>query len=481
MFAQHFSFERLPFREGESVTSPLRTAAHDALSARLTERALTGAGVTLLLGERGAGKSLLLEQFSRSAQDGGSPIVLFAGVRLRHSSQLLQSACQAAEDAAHRLGAPAASAAQGAVREMLASRWRSAVGRLRGLGRPVALLVDDADTYGSALLADFIEALIEADGKTLGVALVMAARPQFEVHIATLAVQTSESSLAGSRPLGDALADVETHVIAPLELEDVGRFIERAVSQAGGQGNGPFSDAAIRAVAQHSMGLPGRVNQLCAAAMLIAYDSGETEITVDAVREAVEDLDDLADDDYDERNQRFEVPSSSSAGGRGPGARSHDAASGTELGETTDGAGSSSPATPLRRAIEKSVAPGGGAHAGAGGHNDATEPPPEIEESPTVMLDHAFDEDGRLLDSTSGVGKAVARTRREVATTPRPLHDRPRMPEIESAPTLMLDQRFDEQGNLLTADDTSRVAGRAGSRLEPMPCVPRIGSPVRGP
>lgn len=78
--------------------------------------------------------------------------------------------------------------------------------------------------------------------------------------------------------------------VDPLQSNELNRYLQTRWIKAGAESPLPFSEEAIQLVGRCSEGIPRIINAICDAALVNAFGSGRTEITVDNIAEVISDL-----------------------------------------------------------------------------------------------------------------------------------------------------------------------------------------------
>jgi general secretion pathway protein A len=148
-----------------------------------------------------------------------------------------------------------------------------------GAGRTVALLVDEAQN----LADDTLESLrllsnLETDRAKL-LQIVLIGQPELEVKLTRPHLRQLRQRVA-----------VQCRLIPLAGAQEVGRFIEYRLAQAGHTGRPLFTPDAVTVVAAASRGVPRLINILGENALLLAFAAGDRRVTGDLAREAAIDL-----------------------------------------------------------------------------------------------------------------------------------------------------------------------------------------------
>jgi len=79
--------------------------------------------------------------------------------------------------------------------------------------------------------------------------------------------------------------------LAPLSVEESGRYIQHRLRVAGYCGAPLFAPQALKAVAQFSAGIPRNINNCCFNALSLGFALGQKVVDVSMVKEVIDDLD----------------------------------------------------------------------------------------------------------------------------------------------------------------------------------------------
>jgi type II secretory pathway predicted ATPase ExeA len=154
------------------------------------------------------------------------------------------------------------------------------VARVDAEGRFAVVVVDEAQLLAGRAAFDELRLLtnLAADDRAL-VGLVLIGQPELRERLRE----------RGGEPFAQRIG-VAYHVGA-LDSEETGRYVAHRLAVAGREA-ALFDDAAIDAVHRHAGGLPRRVNQLAASALLEGFVREARHITADVVEAAASDMDD---------------------------------------------------------------------------------------------------------------------------------------------------------------------------------------------
>ena len=257
-YRAHWGLREAPFASGLNPRHYHQSLAHEEALARLQFLVEQHQQVGLLLGGPGTGKSLLLEVLARDLRRQGSQVanVSLLGIDVHELLWLL----------AAELGLNPSPQAD------VFSLWRGTLDRLaenRSQQLHTIVLLDDADEASPEVL-DQVVRLAQADrGSQNPAVVVLSAASQ---SVGRLGLRLLE--------LADLRIDLE-----PWEEADTAAYLLAALEQAGCR-SPVFSDDAVGRLQMVSGGIPRRVNQLAALALVAGAGRRLPRIdaeTIDAV------------------------------------------------------------------------------------------------------------------------------------------------------------------------------------------------------
>lgn len=261
-----FGLSGNPFARSDSEYAPCMAEEHSALSAELTAGLKAPHGITLLIGEQGAGKTTFVRNFLAQLPETYVTAYLpTAGPGLRH---LLTEIVE-------QLGGTVVAGGQ---EQALIDTVRSLAKARAEHERATLIVIDDAHE----LPAKTIERL----GKLFG---TDAAEPsRLHVTLVGRPELLDRMNAANDRSILKHLVQVcRMDAIGP---EDALRYIADRVQRVGGIVERLFSEDALRLIVQRAKGNPSRIDDLCAAALTRAEERGVAVVdaaTVEAIGSGV--------------------------------------------------------------------------------------------------------------------------------------------------------------------------------------------------
>ncbi len=245
------------------------------LISSMTSAIAAGQALLVLVGDRGCGKSELLDRVVNDLYDSARSI--FLRCRDGGSAQLPASI----------LGALGVLSSQPTRTKMLDTLTEAAL-QQRSAGKRLLLVLDDA----SQLTNESIEAVLEIgkleNGNCRLIQVVLSGEPAFCDRV---------SSLAGPT-FGPAA--IWTYRIPAFSASEIGEYIEYRLQTAGEIRSDVFAATACARIAEISGGIPATINSLCEKALDIAWRESKRIVDSNLIAQvAVQSQSDL----WDARNQ----------------------------------------------------------------------------------------------------------------------------------------------------------------------------------
>ncbi len=263
MYLEHFGLARKPFSKTPDPEFLFPSRQHAEALARLSH-ALEEREVAVLTGDVGTGKTTL----SRALVDAFADRCRFSFVihPALPPAQLLAAVAEGFGLAPGKRKADAFSA--------LAEH----VARLDAEGTFAVVVVDEAQLLAGRAAFDELRLLtnLAADDRAL-VGIVLIGQPELRDRV------REKGGEAFAQRVGVA------YHLGPLDREETGAYIAHRLGVAG-RADPLFDDAAVTAVHRHTGGVPRRVNQLAANALLEAFARADATVSADVVDAAAADL-----------------------------------------------------------------------------------------------------------------------------------------------------------------------------------------------
>jgi general secretion pathway protein A len=265
MFESHFRLERRPFRASPDVPSYFPSAIHDSALKRITSALQADAGVCLLTGAPGTGKTLIAQcLIERLAKD-------FVTAFLPHSH--LANRVGLLQAISFELGASYVGKSEQELRLALVDLVLTHFGE----GRRTLLVVDEAQNLDADLLEELRLLLNLESGAGKAVQLVLAAQPEIEETLRSQSLRALDQRLA---------VRVRLEPLAPGEGGD---FLRHQLRFADGEQE-LLHDDAVGMIVAACHGNPRVLNQVASQALTLAFEAGSMRVDVEAVTQALAKL-----------------------------------------------------------------------------------------------------------------------------------------------------------------------------------------------
>jgi general secretion pathway protein A len=263
VYLEHYGLRRKPFSKTPDPEFLFPSRQHAEALARLSH-ALEEREVTVLTGEVGAGKTTL----SRALVDAFADRCRFSFV-VHPALPPAQLLAAVGEGFGLRPGRR-----KGDVFAALAEH----VARLDAEGSFAVVVVDEAQLLPGRAAFDELRMLtnLAADDRAL-VGLVLLGQPELRGRL------RDRGGEAFAQRVGVA------YHLGALDLEETGRYLSHRLAVAG-RTEPLFDDHAVAAVHRHSGGLPRKVNQVAASALLEGFAREVDRISAEVVEEAASDM-----------------------------------------------------------------------------------------------------------------------------------------------------------------------------------------------
>ena len=266
MYQDYFGLSDLPFRVTPEppflFSNPAHRNAYAALRAGINSRR----GLIVITGEIGTGKTTLLSTFLQSNLDPA----LQTAVILNPSFSFAELLRFALRD----LGVSFLADSE----TELLERFNQYAAEETARGRNLAVFLDEAQTISLHVLNQMLRlSNLDSDEKKL-VQVVLIGQPELDQKL-------NQPELARLRKR------ISLHqTLAPLTPDEVGRYIDFRLRQAGYQGKELFDPRAVQRIVLYSGGIPRLINIICDNALLIALGVSKKKVSADMVNEVAADL-----------------------------------------------------------------------------------------------------------------------------------------------------------------------------------------------
>jgi general secretion pathway protein A len=266
MYQDYFGLSDLPFRVTPEPQFLFSNPAHRNAYAALREGINSRAGLIVITGEIGTGKTTLLTTFLQTNRDPA----LQSAVILNPSFSFAELLRFILRD----LGIPCSCDSEAEFLE----RFNQYAAQETARGRNLAVFFDEAQTIRLDVLDQLLRlSNLDSDEKKL-VQIILIGQPELDQKL-------NYSELVSLK------RRVSLHqTLVPLTAEEVGDYIDFRLHQAGYQGKRLFDPRAVKRVVLYSGGIPRLINIICDNALLIALGISKKRVSAKIVDEVAADL-----------------------------------------------------------------------------------------------------------------------------------------------------------------------------------------------
>jgi general secretion pathway protein A len=268
MYQRFYGLRELPFEITPNPKFLFLTPGHREALSNLHYGVTSAKPLTVLLGEAGTGKTTLLRTAFESEQ-------------CRHVRWVyLNNPILTREDFVKTLAARFGLGAQAMDSKFVfLDELERVLQEHRSRDEIVALVVDEAQSLSNDLLEEIrLLTNIETATEKL-LLLVLAGQPEFAVRLNDPELRQLKQRVALRCE------------IAPFGLQETGAYIASRVVTAGGDSSRLFTREAVRAIHEHSRGIPRTINVICDNALLGGLALGRQPVDQEIVMDVVGDFD----------------------------------------------------------------------------------------------------------------------------------------------------------------------------------------------
>lgn len=264
LYLKHFGLREPPFRITPHTdfffSGANRGPTLDALIYAITQ----DEGIVIVTGEVGSGKTMLCRMLLERLPENVETLYLANPSLSRH--EILGAI-------ADELGIPA----DGRATHSLTRALQDELIQRYAAGKRIVILIDEAHAMPVESLEEIrlLSNLESKANKLLQIALF--AQPELDERLST----------ADMRQLRERVT--QHFSLSPLKAEEVAVYIEFRLRKAGYCGPNPFTNEAVKLIANESAGLSRRINILADKSMLAAYSKGNHQVNRTEVKAAADD------------------------------------------------------------------------------------------------------------------------------------------------------------------------------------------------
>jgi general secretion pathway protein A len=267
MYEQFFDLRERPFDLTPSPRFLVLTDSHREALSNLEYGIASRKGITMLIGEAGAGKTTLIRTAVERQPE---------RVHCVHLSNPTLTRAEFVEILAAKFGLSEQASASKAV--MLLELERVLTDR-RARGESTVLIVDEAQSLSSELLEELrLLANIETDDAKL-MSLIVAGQPELADRLNAPQLRQLKQRVALRCELN------------PLSLVETAAYLVGRIRAAGGQGAQVFTREAVAMIHERSHGLPRTINVIADNALVSGFALGTRPVGRQVVREVCLDFD----------------------------------------------------------------------------------------------------------------------------------------------------------------------------------------------
>lgn len=267
MYEQFFGFSATPFSKTIATQDVLQTPSLKEVTARLA-MLVRERGIGLVTGEVGSGKSTTVRAFVATLDPNRHVIVQLAAP-IASPGALYRSLLLALNQQI-----PFGAAAQIVV-------LKTALSDLIANRKTPLIIIDEAHLLPIELV-DPLRTLLAADldSKSLA-ALILIGQPDIRrtLQLSTLQAFAQRISMRA--------------VLEPLALDATLAYIKHHLSVAGCSHDTPFAEDALRRIADHTQGIPRKINLLASTALIAAAAAKQKFVDDTIVRRAINDIEQI--------------------------------------------------------------------------------------------------------------------------------------------------------------------------------------------
>ncbi len=277
MYLQHFGLTEPPFRLSPDPHFLFPSRHHSRAKAYMESTVLLQDGFVIITGEIGAGKTTLINSF---VEELGEDVVL------AHVSQTQLSPVQFLQtvlaDFGHKAFQKRKAELLDLLNEFLVEQYEQ--------GKKCVLIVDEAQNLSPKVLEEvrLLSGIETTKEKVLRI--ILAGQPELNIKLEGMEQLTQRVRL-------------RFH-LGPLTEEETCDYIKHRLTVAGSPDGALFQDEIYPLIYRYTGGIPRLINTLCDTAMLCAFAEEHTDIGVDDVEAA---LDDLQWEEFAARTNKFRL------------------------------------------------------------------------------------------------------------------------------------------------------------------------------
>ena len=266
MYESRFGITGPPFQLSPDPTFYFDSRGHHRALGELRRALTADAGVVVITGEIGAGKTTLIRTMLGELDPQSLVVAHIVSTQL-NADELLAAISIA-------FGMPVGDA----LPKDLAARLLRFLVKVEKRGSLAVLIIDEAQNLHSDGFQQLVALATRRSPRRLPLQLCLVGQPELRAMVEAADLVTLRK-----------LVNVSCH-LGPMECEEVGSYIEHRLRKVGWSGSPRFEPGAFAEIFRWSYGIPRRINLLCNRLMLSCFLASETKIDVETVARTARDL-----------------------------------------------------------------------------------------------------------------------------------------------------------------------------------------------
>ena len=270
MYEAHWNLQCRPFDDLFDAKFFVPSSTHQAAVLKLKYHVEHQRGAALLIGANGVGKTRVLAQLDRELPEEFQPLVHVPYPRM---SPLELLSFLAGELGAHE---PPVADERAGMDRVIRRLQRQLAAHAGQDHRPV-VIIDDAHMIDDESVLESLQMLLNLQQESdAPFGLLLAGQPGFAPRVGRLGQLNDRIGIRAG--------------LEALDQQESQEYVRRRL-KAAGRTQPVFQDNALRKLADHSAGIPRRLNRLCDMALLVGYADGLTTISEELIDDVRMELD----------------------------------------------------------------------------------------------------------------------------------------------------------------------------------------------
>ncbi len=271
MYQSFYGFQEMPFNITPDPRFLYLSPTHQEALQHLKYGVREKKGFIVLVGEVGCGKTTLCRRFMNELDPAHFDTALILNPRVTETQMLKAILTELGET---KLGR--------SQNDLVAQVNRVLLERIEK-GRDIVLIIDEAQNLSNDVLEQIrLLSNLETDKQKL-LQIILMGQPELKDVLAQEELRQLRQRI------------LVHYELQPLDVDDIGHYIQHRLSLAGSSGRPVFTRWALRALHKGSKGIPRILNNLCDKAMLAAFIRESDEVNYWDVRRAIRDMENLTE------------------------------------------------------------------------------------------------------------------------------------------------------------------------------------------